>query len=103
MEQLSFSYTLELPVFQRAHTGVFSKKGTEKGLVGEIELVGDLRDAHIAALDHGLSRSDDHFLDPALWRFTGKPGNNFGSIFWRDKKLIGIKTDFPLLPVMFKQ
>ena len=87
MEQLSFSYTLHLPVFQRAHTGVFSKKGTEKGLVGEIELVGDLRDAHIAALDHGLSRSDDHFPDPALWRFTGKPGNNFGSIFGETKSL----------------
>lgn len=67
MEPLSFPYTLCLPVFQRAHTGVFSKKSTEKGLVGEIELVRDLRDTHIAALYHGFRRSDDHFLDPALW------------------------------------
>ena len=72
----------------------------EEGLRREVQVVGDLLDAHARILQQGLCLEDHRFVDPPGGGLAAHLLDHRGEVFGRDVELLGIEAHVPLLLVV---
>ena len=75
----------------------------EEGLVGEIEAVGNLLDAHRRVAQHVLRLENHVVVNPVDGRMAGRLADERGEVLGREVELRGIEADAPLAHVVLAE
>lgn len=73
----------------------------ERGLVGEVQVVGDLLDAHRGVFQQVLGFDHDVVVDPLDRRPAADPADERRQVFWGQVQLFGIESDGAVPGVVF--
>ena len=79
-------------VLRRRHARIALEVAAEERLVGEIEVIGDLLDAHVRVFEQRLGFEDDVAVDPFRHRFAADAFDERREVFGRDAELPGSRV-----------
>ena len=97
---MKIRFLAPIPITQRRYARVFLEVASEKGLVGEVEAVGDFLDAESGRFQHGFDFEDDMAVDEAFGGAARDAVDDGGEVAGRDAEAVGIESHLALLGAM---